>query len=147
MPDDLRFLLPEPDDDSRPFWDWCARGELRVQSCTNCGHRRFPPRPQCPRCRSVDHEWLPLSGRATVWSFTIPHPPLLGAYTDQAPYNVVTVATTDDPAIRMVGNLVETTDGRLDEVDPHSVVIGEPVEVLFRPTTDPAIVLPVWRRA
>jgi uncharacterized OB-fold protein len=147
MADDLRDLVPEPDDDSRPFWAGCAAGELRVQRCASCGHRRFPPRPLCPVCRSFDHDWEPMSGRGSVWSFTIPHPPLLGAYTEQAPYNVVVVTLDEEPTLRMVGNLVESPDGRLDEVDPHSVVIGEPVEVVFRPTSDPAIVLPAWRRA
>jgi uncharacterized OB-fold protein len=147
MTDDRGFLLPELDDDSSEFWAWCQRGELRVQQCANCRHLRFPPRPMCPTCRSFDHEWTPLSGRGSVWSFAIPHPPLLSPYTEQAPYNVVVVSMADHPTLRMVGNVVDTTDGPLNQIDPHTIEIGEAVEVVFRPTDDPAIVLPAWRRS
>jgi uncharacterized OB-fold protein len=145
--DERRFLLPELDDDSTPFWAWCRRGELRVQRCDHCGRLRFPPRPMCPRCRSFLHEWIQLDGRGSIWSFAVPHPPLLGSYTEQAPYNVIVVAMAEDPTIRMVGNLVETVDGPLDEIDPHTVEIGAPVEVVFRPTAAPEIMLPAWRRS
>jgi len=129
MTDDRGFLLPDLDDDSEPFWAWCRQGELRVQRCAGCGRRRFPPRPMCPHCRSFDHEWNRLSGTGTVWSFAIPHPPLLPPYTELAPYNVVVVAMTDEPTLRMVGNVVDTADGPLNGVDPHSVEIGEVPEL------------------
>jgi len=99
----------------------------------------------CPTCRSFVHQWDPLSGRATIWSFAVPHPPLLGGYTEQAPYPVVVVAMDEHPTIRMVGNLVVTDDGPLNEVDPVFIEIGDPVEVVFRPTEDPDIRLPGWR--
>src|SRR5437868_3156373 len=102
----MSMLLPAPDDDSREFWEGCASGELRVQRCRACGRLRFPPRPMCPVCLSFAKDWAPMSGKATVWSFVVPHPPLLPAYSEVAPYNVIVVALDDDPPIRMVGNLV-----------------------------------------
>ncbi|MGW7557871.1 hypothetical protein ACWGJZ_42430, partial [Streptomyces rimosus] len=30
-PDEAALLLPVPDDDGAPFWEYAARGELRVQ--------------------------------------------------------------------------------------------------------------------
>src|SRR5205814_10438837 len=100
------FVLPDPDDDdASPFWQGTARGELLVQSCADCGQRRIPRRPMCPACRSVRHAWGPLSGRGTIWSFVVVHPPLLPAYQELAPYNVITVALEEDPTLRLVGNL------------------------------------------
>jgi uncharacterized OB-fold protein len=139
------YLLPEIDEDSAPFWEGCLAGELRMQSCAACGRLRFPPRPMCPWCRSFDATWTAMSGRGTVWSFVVPHPPLLAAYGDQAPYNVIVVALDEDPSLRLVGNLVVDADGRLDELDPHSIVIGEPVEVVFDRVADD-VALPRWRR-
>ena len=82
------FLLPDPDDPAAAeFWAGCGRGELLVQACASCGLRRMPPRPMCARCRSIDVRWDPVSGRGTIWSFAIPHPPLLPAYQELAPYN------------------------------------------------------------
>lgn len=139
------FLLPDLEDpDSAAFWQGTARGQLLVQTCAACGHRRMPPRPMCFRCRAITHEWVALSGRGTIWSFVVPHPPLLPAYQALAPYNVVTVAVDEDPTIRFVGNLVARPDGAINEIDPTTIRIGEPVRVVFQQVED--VFLPRWMR-
>ena len=143
---DSALLLPDPhDDDAAPFWAGAARGELLVQTCVDCSARRMPPRPMCFACRSLAHTWQQLSGRGTIWSFIVAHPPLLPAYQALAPYNVITVASADDPSLRFVGNLVARADGPINEIDPASIRIGEPVVVVFQPEGD--LFLPRWRRA
>lgn len=139
-------LLPEPDEVSAPFWEGCAAGELRVQACGACGRRRFPPRHRCQACLSPDVRWGAVSGRGTIWSWVVAHPPLLPAYAEQAPYNVVVVALEEDPSLRLVGNVVEAPEDRLDAVDPATLAIGQPVEVVFAPAGD-GVVLPRWRLA
>lgn len=140
------FLLPDPEDpDNAPFWVATSRGELRVQRCAGCGRRRMPPRPMCPGCRSLENDWEQLSGRGTIWSWVVPHPPLLPAYAEVAPYNVIVVAMEEDPTIRLVGNLVSNADGSIGEIDPHSIEIGEAVRVVFAPVGD--VHLPRWVRA
>ena len=139
-------LLPDLDDDDvAPFWQGTARGELLVQTCAACGRRRMPPRPMCPACRSLQHAWVPLSGRGTIWSFVVPHPPLLPAYQSVAPYNVIVVALDEDPQLRLVGNLVTHSDGPINEIDPSTIRIGEPVLVVFQQVED--VFLPRWARA
>lgn len=140
------FLLPAPDDDSTPFWEGCERGELLVQTCASCGQRRMPPRPMCPACQSLASRWEPMSGRATVWSYVVAHPPLLPAYAAEAPYNVVVVALDEDPTLRMVGNLVTGPDAPLGAIDPSTITIGEPVRVVFDRPVD-GIAMPRWVRA
>jgi uncharacterized OB-fold protein len=76
---------PAGDEDGAFFWEGTAKGELRIQKCNSCGHLRHPPRPMCPRCRSVDRGYTTMSGKATVWSYVVPHPPLLQPYSDLAP--------------------------------------------------------------
>ncbi len=71
------------------------------------------------------YEWVPVSGRGTVWSVTIPHPPLLPAYSEVAPYNVCSSQLDEDPDLRLVGNVVASADAPLNSIDPHSVEIGE----------------------
>lgn len=137
------FLLPDPEDaDAAPFWAGAARGELLVQTCAACGTRRIPPRPMCFACRSLRAEWVPLSGRGRIWSFVVPHPPLLPAYQELAPYNVVVVELDDAPGLRLVGNLVARPDGPINEVDPAAIRIGQAVRVVFQPCGD--VVLPRW---
>ena len=140
------FLLPDVEDpDAAEFWAGCARGELLVQTCKSCGLRRMPPRPMCPRCRSLEFRWDPTSGQGTIWSFIVPHPPLLPAYQELAPYNAIVVALDEDPTLRFVGNLVETPDGAINEIDPATIQIGESVRVVFHRVED--VVLPRWVRA
>jgi len=140
------FVLPDiEDDDAAPFWNGTARGDLLVQTCAACRRRRLPPRPMCPACRSLQHMWVPLSGRGTIWSFVVAHPPLLPAYQNLAPYNVITVALEEDPALRLVGNLLARADGPINEIDPATIRIGEPVRVVFQQVED--VFLPRWVRA
>jgi uncharacterized OB-fold protein len=137
------FLLPDTEsEDGAEFWAGCARGELLVQHCGACGTPRFPPRPMCPRCRSTEVRWEPASGRGTIWSYVVPHPPLLPAYAELAPYNVIVVALDEDPTLRMVGNLLATPEGGIDEIDPTTVEIGTPVRVVFQQVDD--VTLPRW---
>jgi uncharacterized protein len=139
------FLLPDvEDEDGAPFWAGCSRGELVVQTCARCGTRRMPPRPMCFNCRSLDDEWVPLSGRGTIWSFVVAHPPLLPAFQAVAPYNVIVVSSEEDPSIRFVGNLVAGPDAPINSVDPSTITIGEPVQVVFQQVDD--VVLPRWMR-
>lgn len=128
--------LPELDSDTRPFWEAAVRGELVIQACSSCGTLRHPPRPMCPRCRSLESEWRPMSGNATVWSYVVPHPPLLPAFMPYAPYNVCIVALDEDPTIRLVGNLVAEPGARIDSADPATIEIGMPVRIVFEQVAD-----------
>jgi hypothetical protein len=145
MPDS-GFLLPAVDDPlAGPFWAGCARGELCIQRFNASGRMVWPPRPMDPWSRTLEYEWVPLSGRGTIWSFVVPHPPLLPSYAELAPYNVIVVALDEDPTLRMVGNLVTSSDGAINELDPATITIGEPVRVVFGVVDD--VALPRWVRA
>lgn len=139
------LLLPDVDDPTAAgFWAGTARGELLVQACGACGAWRMPPRPMCPKCRSIEVRWDRTSGRGRVWSFIVPHPPLLPAFAELAPYNAIVVELEEDPSIRYAGNLVASADGPINEIDPATIRIGEPVQVVFCAVED--VMLPRWVR-
>lgn len=140
------WLLPPPDAKSAPFWEGCRAGELRVQRCPATGRLIFPPRTRSPWAPRETPAWTPVSGRGSIWSFVVPHPPLLPAYAAVAPYNVILVALDEDPTLRLVGNLVAREGGAIGEIDPASIRIGEPVRVVFERVSD-EIRLPRWVRA
>ncbi|MFF7448387.1 MULTISPECIES: OB-fold domain-containing protein [unclassified Streptomyces] len=125
------MLTPVVDPEGAPFWHYAAQGELRVQTCADCRAPRFPPRPCCPRCQSFDSGWEKVSGYGRVWSYVVPHPPLLPDYAERAPYNVVVVELDEDPRIRLVGNLVASAGAPLDSVDPGRIRIGARVRAVF----------------
>jgi uncharacterized protein len=140
------WLLPDlAEPTANEFWFGCARGELLVQACGACGKWRMPPRPMCPYCRSTAVKWDRTSGRGRVWSFIVAHPPLLPAYAEKAPYNAIIIELEEDPTIRYAGNLVAGADGDINEIDPSTIAIGEPVEVVFCQIDD--VSLPRWVRA
>lgn len=128
--------LPQPDDASRPYWEAARRRELVVQRCGSCGRLRFPPQPMCDACRSLAVEWARMSGRGTIFSFVVAHPPVLPAFQARAPFAIVLVELEEDPALRIVGNLLDAP--------PGAARIGFPVEVTFEDVTD-AFTLPQWR--
>lgn len=139
------FLLPDVEDPTAAeFWAGTARGELLVQACGACGAWRMPPRPMCPKCRSVEVRWDRTSGRGRIWSFIVPHPPLLPAFAQLAPYNAIVVELEEDASIRYAGNLVASADGPINEIDPATIRIGEPVRVVFCAVED--VMLPRWVR-
>ena len=139
------WLLPDISEPTAAgFWEGCARGELLVQTCASCGLRRMPPRPMCSRCRSIVVRWEPTSGRGRVWSFIVPHPPLLPAFAEVAPYNAIIVELEEDSLIRFAGNLVTGADGEINEIDPATIRIGESVRVVFHQIDD--VFLPRWVR-
>jgi uncharacterized protein len=143
------FLVPLGDEETDGFWEGTAAGELRLQACGACGRLRFPPRVMCPHCQSTDRRWQAVSGKGTIWSFVVPHPPLLAAYSPFAPFPVITVTLDEDPALRLVGNFLESADGPINEIDPASIVIGEPVRVVFSRRLRPDgsdVFLPSWVR-
>lgn len=140
------LLLPDLDDpDARPFWDACARGELVVQHCGECGVVAHPPRPMCPQCRSLQRAWRSHPGTGTVWSYVVPHPPLLPAYSPLAPFVVVLVELDGLPNVRMAGNLVTEAGAPINSVDPADVAIGDRVRVVFEAVED--MTLPRWVRS
>ena len=127
-------LLPVVDAESRPFFEAAARGELVVPRCSATGRYVFPPRAMSPWAPGAALEWVRVSGRGSVWSFVVAHPPLLPWYAERAPYAVVVVALDEDPLLRLVGNV----DG-----DAARLRIGARVRAGFEPI-EGGLALPRW---
>ena len=137
------MLLPPIDEHSAPFFEGCRAGELRMQQCAETGRLIFPPRPMSPWAPRVTPVWTRVSGRGTIWSFVVPHPPLLPHFDALAPYNVILVALDEDPSVRLVGNLLPAEGAAINSLDPATIRIGARVHVVFERIND-AVVLPRW---
>jgi len=136
-------MLPVFDEESAPFWEGARRGELRIQQCAETGRLIFPPRPMSPWAPHTEPGWTTLSGRGRIWSFVVPHPPLMAQFTALAPYNVILVEIEEDPRVRLVGNLVAREGGAINELDPSSIEIGAAIRAVFE-RVDERITLPRW---
>lgn len=136
-------LRPPIGEENAAFWEGARAGELRVQRCVDTGRLIFPPRLRSPHGARREPEWVAVSGRGTIWSFAIPHPPLLPGFDTLAPYNVILVALEEDPTIRMVGNLVPQVGAPINALAPETIEIGAAVRVVFEPV-DETIHMPRW---
>lgn len=114
--------IPSPVHWDRAFWDAASRGVLVAQRCIECGHRQHYPRPACGNCLSRNRDWDELSGRGTIYSYTVVRQPVHPAFVDAAPYVFVDVAL--DEGLRMVSTMVGA--------GPNDVCIGDRVLVIFR---------------
>lgn len=137
--------LPVTDDPTdAPFWQAALRGELAIQRCDDCGEFRFPPRPMCPQCRSLQARWQPLSGRGTIWSFVQPRPPLLPAFQALLPYVTAVVELAEAPHLRMTGALLDPHSATPQGMTSERVRMGAPVSIAFWRCADD-VALPCWR--
>ena len=128
------LLLPQPTEDSQPFWDALKSHRLDLQACGDCGAVRHYPRPVCPYCYSMAVVWRTATGRGTVHSWTISYQAFHPAFQKSLP---IILATVDlEEGVRM--------NCRLDGIGPDDIKIGIPVEVIFEDVTDD-VTLPIFR--
>ncbi|HVM65747.1 MAG TPA: Zn-ribbon domain-containing OB-fold protein [Acidimicrobiales bacterium] len=112
-----------PDAFTEPFWRAAAEHRLTCAQCASCGAFRMPPTAFCPRCRSQEVTWAELSGRGTVFSFTVARHALTPDLAGSLPYVVAVVDLEGAPGARLVANVVGT--------EVEDVRIGMPVEVVW----------------
>jgi uncharacterized protein len=125
--------IPQPDNVNRDYWAACARGELMVQECPDCGSRQFYPRALCTACGG-EPRWLTTAGRGTIHTFTVIRQYGMPPFRDELPYVVAMVELEEGPLI--MGNV---TDCAVDDVR-----VGMPVEVHFSKIDD-EVGIPFWR--
>src|SRR5437763_610995 len=107
VPDPLpAFPLPKITQESEFFWRAGADGVLRLLRCGSCTYIVHPPSPRCPRCGSGEVAPSEVSGRATVYSYTVAVQAFLPGL---APYCVALVEIEEQPDVRLVGLLVGCT--------------------------------------
>jgi len=118
--------------DTQFFWDALKDKRLMIQRCADCHKLHHPPTPSCPYCWSLNREAVQASGRATLFTFTVVHRPLVPAFDKP---NTVGVLQLEE-GTKLVAELAPGEHGPLE--------IGMPVEVDFL-DCDPDLTLPVFR--
>jgi len=118
--------LPATDRDTEPFWKGGARGQLLIERCNACRYLIHPPTGFCPQCESRDTAPHPVSGRATVTSYTVNHKQWMPDL--PVPYVLALVTIEEQGDVQLATNVVDC--------DPESVFIGMKVQVRFEPSQD-----------
>jgi uncharacterized OB-fold protein len=127
-------ILPRLTDLNRDFWTGGKDGELRFLRCQQCGYYNHPPTPLCPICHSKELKFEPVSGRATLWTYSVNYQPWMPG--PELPYILAIVAIPEQEGLRLTTNLVG--------IEPDQVEIGMPLEVTFE-NHDDDVWIPLFR--
>ena len=128
--------LPLPDPVTQFFWDGVARHELWIQRGRNCGHYLHYPMVLCRYCHSDDLAGEQVSGRATLYTYSVVHVNDLPPFNERVPYVAAIVELEEGP--RLMTNIEGVP---FDELGP-----GMPVTVEYKAISDD-VTIPVFRRA
>ena len=115
---------PVPSHFSRPFWDGCVLGELRILRCVNCSQAIADAPRICWRCLSRDLQWEVAIGGATLYSWSVVWRPQTTDF--EVPYAVGIV--TLDEGIQLVSGLVGC--------EPDDLAEGMALAVEFHPISE-----------
>ena len=101
--------------ETREFWAAAESGQLLLHTCDDCKRPHWYPRALCPLCGSTRLQWLPASGRGTLYAFST-------ARKATPAYTLAYVKLDEGPTL--MTNIVDAT--------PESLKIGMPVTVQFQ---------------
>jgi uncharacterized OB-fold protein len=97
-------------------------GRLMGSACSSCGATSFPPRADCADCLSGEFEYREVSGRGTVYTYSVISAAPTG-FDDEVPYTIVVVDLEEG------GRLLAWLG---DTIEPDDLEIGMPVQVVPR---------------
>lgn len=115
---------------SKRFWDATRERKVLLQYCRATGRYQFFPKPVSVFTGGQDLEWREVSGRGTIFSFTVARigrPPFNGS----TPYLIATV--TLDEGVNMIANIIGCALDR--------IAIGMRVRPAWSPLPDGANLL------
>ncbi|WP_433598220.1 Zn-ribbon domain-containing OB-fold protein [Nocardia sp. CA-135953] len=129
--------IPAVTVDDEPFWRSGADGVLRMQLCRSCGKFQHPPSPVCFRCLSREVVFQPVSGQATVYTFTINHQQWSPGLA--VPFVVIIAELAEQPGLRFASRLIDVEDVSQVHIGMRIAVRFERVEGgLYVPLFAPA---------
>ena len=126
--------VPVSDIDAAQFWDGLRSHQLVIRRCADCRFWIHPPLAGCPNCRSMNVGAEPVSGRGTLYAFTVVNrefapgvkPPYVAAYVD----------LVEQDSLRLLTNIVNARIGDLTNDMAVQVVyhdIGDETLAYFEP--------------
>lgn len=115
--------LAEITDFNRPFFAALREHQFLVPRCRTCGDYSWIPYPACRSCQSLDLNWTPVSGEATLYTFSVVHrgPGVFGA---DVPYVVAMGELVEQPRpCLVIANLIGTA--------PDTLHIGQQLRMAY----------------
>jgi len=112
-----KIQAPQPNLETKAFWDAAAEGKLMVGKCDACGALFYYPRAMCPVCFSDKTRLQQVSGNGTIYTYSVMRRAPI-------PYAIAYVTLAEGPT--MMTNLVDC--------DLDRIRIGQAVKLVFKPS-------------
>jgi hypothetical protein len=119
---------------NREFFRGGIHGQLMLQRCTRCHRLIYYPRILCPHCLCEEYQWVAVTGRGTIYSYSVVWRPLHAAFESQVP--IILVIVDLEEQVQMVSTLVQCP--------VEQATIGMPVTVVFH-AISPEVALPKFK--
>jgi len=120
--------LPLPDDASAPFWQAASEGRLAIQRCNACRRWNHAPSMLCPSCGSGDLGFEDVSGKGSLFSWTVIKEAPAPGFRDRVPLIVGIVELAEQPHLLLAANILG--------VDEAGLRLGMPLAVEFEAVSD-----------
>lgn len=128
--------LPTITADHEEFWIATKEHRMKLQRCDDCGRFWYYPGPVCHYCSSRAFTWTPVSGRGTIYSYSVLERAKGNPFEDDVPIAIILVRLEEGPV--MMSNLVD--------FEPEQLAIDTPVTVDYEDVDD-RVTLPIFRPA
>ncbi|MDT5130793.1 MAG: uncharacterized protein QOE41_104 [Mycobacterium sp.] len=120
--------VPIPDPVTAFYWDNAKEGRLKVQGFEGTDILQHPPSPVPEVPGGIEGTVgkpvaVEVSGRGTLFAFTILHQPFHPGFVDAGPMIIGLTELDDAPGVRILTNIVEA--------EPDELRCGLPMEVTF----------------
>jgi uncharacterized protein len=112
-----KIQAPQPNLETKAFWDAAAEGKLMIGKCTACEQVYYYPRAICPHCLSDKTELQQASGNGTIYTYSVMR-------RTPIPYAIAYVTLAE--GVSMMTNIVDC--------DLDKIKIGQTVKVVFKPS-------------
>lgn len=129
-------IVPIADELTSFFWEGARKERLLIQRCDRCGYYQHWPRACCKRCLSFELSPAEVSGRGTLYSYTVCVHPFDPWLESRLPYVLAVVELEEQPNLKLVTNIIDCPE--------EDLRCGNAVEVAFEPISD-EVTLPVFR--
>lgn len=117
----MNTFLPTPTADTAFFWEAAKNKQLKFQKCTDCGYVRWPSSIACPKCHSLNFEYIISKGVGKIYSFVVYKVAFHETFKNKLPYIVAVVELDEGPHI--VSNIINC--------DPSHLRCEMPVKVVW----------------
>ena len=103
-----------------PLWSELGNGRLYLSWCAECDRYLALGTGVCQSCGGLTDRWLPVSGRGTVWSYSIVRRAFVPSAPWAPPYVVGLVELAEGPKV----------PGAIVGLDEGQIMVGLPVRLV-----------------